>query len=435
MVRELVKWDYELRMPGQVGDVVARARRSRDGASARAGLSGAAARAAVGAAAGADRADQAARRKRRPRIPIRGRSRQLAEWIAAAERPLIITAALPAERGARRSAQLAERCAIPVVAHNPRTVCLPSSHPMHFGFEPGALLADADLVIVHRIRRAVDPASAASARRLPRRAYRRGPVLRALSDALASRAISRSQAGTVNALDALDRGAGEPRLQMAEARIAARRARLTERMRTRRAQLAKDSAAGRHDLAGISVARASAKPSATTPSSSTNIRCAPRPLPARKARHVVRARSGRRARLGLRRRARRQARRAGQVRRRDARRRRLHVRQSDGRPLGRRQFTICRSSPSSSTTAATAPCGARRCRCSRTAPPARTTAARSPISIRRRHSRRWRARKAPMPSAWKNPPTCPTRWRAPATRCRQRTQAGAAQRHYALLNR
>jgi acetolactate synthase-1/2/3 large subunit len=34
----------------------------------------------------------------------------------------------------------------------------------------------------------------------------------------------------------------EPRLQMADARIAARRARLTERMRTRRAQLAKDSA-------------------------------------------------------------------------------------------------------------------------------------------------------------------------------------------------
>ena len=46
--------------------------------------------------------------------------------------------------------------------------------------------------------------------------------------------------------------------------------------------------------------------------------------------------------------------------------------------------STCRSSPSSSTTAATAPCAARRCRCSRTAPPARTTAACSPISIRRR---------------------------------------------------
>mgnify|MGYP003694224255 CR=1 FL=1 len=46
MVRELVKWDYELRVPDQIGDVVSRARRSRDGASARAGLPRAAARAA-----------------------------------------------------------------------------------------------------------------------------------------------------------------------------------------------------------------------------------------------------------------------------------------------------------------------------------------------------------------------------------------------------
>ena len=51
------------------------------------------------------------------------------------------------------------------------------------------------------------------------------------------------QAGPTQALEALAR-AVEPRLQMADARIAARRARLTERMRTRRAQLAKDSAVG-----------------------------------------------------------------------------------------------------------------------------------------------------------------------------------------------
>ena len=51
------------------------------------------------------------------------------------------------------------------------------------------------------------------------------------------------QAGVTQTLTALS-DAVEPRLQMAEARIAARRARLTERMRTRRAQLAKNSAAG-----------------------------------------------------------------------------------------------------------------------------------------------------------------------------------------------
>jgi acetolactate synthase-1/2/3 large subunit len=53
------------------------------------------------------------------------------------------------------------------------------------------------------------------------------------------------QAGAVNALQALN-SAVEQRLQMAEARIAARRARLTERMRLRRAQLAKEAAPAAH---------------------------------------------------------------------------------------------------------------------------------------------------------------------------------------------
>jgi len=51
------------------------------------------------------------------------------------------------------------------------------------------------------------------------------------------------QAGARNALASLNHVL-ESRLQMADARIAARRNRLTERMRTRRAQLVKESAAG-----------------------------------------------------------------------------------------------------------------------------------------------------------------------------------------------
>ena len=53
------------------------------------------------------------------------------------------------------------------------------------------------------------------------------------------------QAGVANSLEALIEAVA-PRLQMAEARIAARRTRLAERMRTRRAQLVKDSVAGEH---------------------------------------------------------------------------------------------------------------------------------------------------------------------------------------------
>ena len=59
MVRELVKWDYELRVPGQIGDVVARGVRSCNGASARTCLSGAAARATCSFAAGASGANKA----------------------------------------------------------------------------------------------------------------------------------------------------------------------------------------------------------------------------------------------------------------------------------------------------------------------------------------------------------------------------------------
>jgi acetolactate synthase-1/2/3 large subunit len=53
------------------------------------------------------------------------------------------------------------------------------------------------------------------------------------------------QAGVSESLHALNEAVAT-RLQMADARIAARRARLTERMRNRRAQLAKDSASGPH---------------------------------------------------------------------------------------------------------------------------------------------------------------------------------------------
>src|SRR5262249_37351946 len=146
MVRELVKWDYELRVPGQVIDVVAR------------GIEVAMAHPRGPVYLVLPREPLAAPLPE-PFGPIKPRPQAaplhpdpqtigtLAEWIAAAARPLLITATSPAEAVPPLD-RLAERCAIPVVTHNPRVVCLPSSHSMHFGFEPGTLLADADLVIV-----------------------------------------------------------------------------------------------------------------------------------------------------------------------------------------------------------------------------------------------------------------------------------------------
>ena len=240
MVRELVKWDYELRMPGQVGDVVARGAEV-----AMAHPRGPVYLMLPREPLSAPLAEPIAPIKPRPlAAPVQPDGQAiatLAEWIAAAERPLIVTSSLLPE-AVPALAHLAERCAIPVVMHNSRTVCLPSSHPMHFGFEPGALLADADLVIVLEsdvpwIPHLQHPPAGCRVAHVAEDPFFVRYPMRSFPSDLAV------QAGCINALDALVK-AVEPRLQMADARIAARRARLTERMRLRRAQLAKDSAAG-----------------------------------------------------------------------------------------------------------------------------------------------------------------------------------------------
>ena len=329
MLRELVKWDYELRMASQIGDVVSRAVEVTM-ASPRGPVYLVLPREPLSAPLAEPIAPMKPRPQAAANHPDPRVIAQLAEWIAGAERPLIITSTLGRELTGPL-AQLAERCAIPVVVHNPRSVCLPSSHPMHFGYEPGVLLADADLVI------AIDsdapwipslqypPAGAHVAHIGEDPFFVRYPMRTFPSDL----AI---QAGTANTLQALN-GALEQRLQMAEARIAARRTRLTERMRTRRAQLAKKLHARQAHFTGISVAlhRRSGRRGRRY---FQRVFVARRAGLAREARHSVRARTRWRARLGFWRRVGRQARGAGQIHRRDTGRRRLHVLQSAGRSLG-----------------------------------------------------------------------------------------------------
>src|SRR5437588_4337295 len=130
MVREIVKWDYELRMPGQAADVVARAHEvamttprgpvylvlPREPLSASlADIPAIAPRPVPGAA-----------------HPDPAAIEELAGWVARAERPLIITAGPGIDDSAVAAlARVAERAAIPVCCHNPRSLPLPSSHPMH----------------------------------------------------------------------------------------------------------------------------------------------------------------------------------------------------------------------------------------------------------------------------------------------------------------
>jgi acetolactate synthase I/II/III large subunit len=240
MLREVVKWDYELRVASQVGDVVSRAVEV-SMASPRGPVYLVLPREPLAAPVAEPIGPIKPRPQAAAAYPDPRAIAQLAEWIAGAERPLIITSTLPPDAPAAL-AHLAERAAIPVVVQNPRSVCLPSSHPMHFGFEPGALLADADLVIAIDadapwIPSLQNPPAGCHVVHIGEEPFFVRYPMRTFPSDLAI------QAGTVNTLVALSE-AIERRLQMAEARIAARKARLTERMRMRRAQLAKDSTPG-----------------------------------------------------------------------------------------------------------------------------------------------------------------------------------------------
>ncbi len=73
---------------------------------------------------------------------------EAARLLARAERPLLITAnAGRTAEASKAIAHLAETFAIPVVHYRPRYLALSTEHPMHAGWEPHALLEDADLVL------------------------------------------------------------------------------------------------------------------------------------------------------------------------------------------------------------------------------------------------------------------------------------------------
>ena len=74
---------------------------------------------------------------------------EAADMLAAAENPLIITnSAGRVESDVMKLAALAERFAIPVVQRKPRYMCLPNAHPMNIGGEPEPYFDTADVVVV-----------------------------------------------------------------------------------------------------------------------------------------------------------------------------------------------------------------------------------------------------------------------------------------------
>lgn len=145
MLRELVKWDYELKVPEQAADVAARAYEMTM-TSPRGPVYLVLPREPL-AAPVSETLSSAPRQLPSLGHPDPRAIETLAEWIAKAQSPLIITSSDGDPRAVAALAKLAEAYALPVVNHNPRVVTLPSSHPMHAGYDSGPLVPGADLII------------------------------------------------------------------------------------------------------------------------------------------------------------------------------------------------------------------------------------------------------------------------------------------------
>jgi acetolactate synthase-1/2/3 large subunit len=244
MVREMVKWDYELRTPGQTADVVARAHEVAM-TSPRGPVYLVLPREPLSASV----AEPQIVPRPAPAAPHPDLAAidQLASWIAAAKSPLIIAAASGTDtRAVNALAQLAERAAIPVVCHNARNVCLPSSHPMHAGFDSGPLVGDADLIIVIESdapwypNMQTPPAGCRVAHIGEDPGFVRYPMRSFPSDL----SMTASPAIALEALDAaVARRIGD---------VGVRRAKLTERHAGRRAKSAREAAANALNAATFS---------------------------------------------------------------------------------------------------------------------------------------------------------------------------------------
>ena len=148
MLREFVKWDYELKRGDQVGTVVDRALEL--AATSPAGpvyLS--LPREVLGEAVDSPPAGSRPPRARPATpVPLQADIERLAGWIADARMPLVITGQVGRDpREALALTRLAERFALPVVPFNALHFAIAGRHPMFQGSTHGPLLSEADLIL------------------------------------------------------------------------------------------------------------------------------------------------------------------------------------------------------------------------------------------------------------------------------------------------
>jgi acetolactate synthase-1/2/3 large subunit len=148
MLREMVKWDYEMKRGDQAGAVVDRALELAT-TSPQGPVYLSLPREVLGETIEAAASNRTRRARPRPPVPAPADIEQLAAWIAEASNPLIITGMLGRDpRDSEALSRLVDRYALPVVPYNTRYFALSANNPMFQGSTPRPLLDDADLVIV-----------------------------------------------------------------------------------------------------------------------------------------------------------------------------------------------------------------------------------------------------------------------------------------------
>ena len=149
MLREMVKWDYELRNGAQLETVVDRALTLATSPPEGPVYLSLPREVLAEKLAGFSYDSPARRVAASPPAPDEAALAAAAEILAQAQNPLVITADAGRDLAAVAAlAEFAERFAVPVVEHRQRYLCLPADHPCHLGYNPGALLRDADAILV-----------------------------------------------------------------------------------------------------------------------------------------------------------------------------------------------------------------------------------------------------------------------------------------------
>jgi acetolactate synthase-1/2/3 large subunit len=149
MIREIVKWDYELRNGEQLTTVVDRAL-AIAATEPRGPVYLSLPREVIAAPfAEPEQTSPSRLAPAAPAAPDASAIAEAARLLAQAKRPLIVTSNAGRDAAAFGAlAQFAERFAVPVVQHRPRYLSLTSSHPMNLGFNPARLVPQADAILV-----------------------------------------------------------------------------------------------------------------------------------------------------------------------------------------------------------------------------------------------------------------------------------------------